>query len=46
MKETVLAASTVSEADLSPRVLEALGELADAAREGLMAPQDQLERLS
>ncbi len=37
MKETVVAASAVSEADLSPRVLEALGELADAAREGLMA---------
>lgn len=37
MKETVVAASAVSEAELSPRVLEALGELAGAAREGLMA---------
>ena len=37
MKETVVAASAVSEAGLSPRVQEALGELVDAAREGLMA---------
>ncbi len=37
MKETVVAASAVSEAGLSVRVQEALGELVDAAREGLMA---------
>ena len=37
MKETVVAGQGVSEAGLSVRVQEALGELADAAREGLMA---------
>ena len=37
MKETAVAGSAVSEAGLSARVQEALGELADAAREGLLA---------